>query len=521
MEKHATELIETVDVAPTGGSKGTSDNNTLTDFDGTSESFPREAWGVTAATVAWGAAFACTQVVTAILGPVLARVGDSCGRRGAILLGLSVGAFGMIISATSTNINMTITGSCLFGISYGSAGNIYSAGSEVVPRAHRGTAQVIILLGTFSGVLIGLFAQGALIATNVGGYDGWRASFWIDFILHLIAIALFFAYYRPKAVENPLGLSILQRVLAIDLTGCALLGAGLCPIMVSVRGSGTRFKKDGLFTHALFGNRNFLTALISIAVEGLIYNVFTNFYGVETAVLWEARALPLALRFSPFPFAALVAAPIFGYIVYRNKDAQGVLIAGYCFSLAAVVGMATVELGTNKVVTLYAAFAGAGFASPLVFLNMISQLAVPAHHIGGATALLITARSVGGPVGIASAIYTSKASTIIPAYITAAVVKAGLPATSVSQVIAGFTAGNSTMVLDAVGMTADVHAKGSRALQLGYVDSYRYVWIATVPFIVVAIVILFFLRSTKDAMNGVIDRGVETHPHQKEAKSEA
>lgn len=34
-------------------------------------------------------------------------------------------------------------------------------------------------------------------------------------------------------------------------------------------------KKDGLFTHDLFQNSNFVCCLLSIFVEGLIYNVFT------------------------------------------------------------------------------------------------------------------------------------------------------------------------------------------------------------------------------------------------------
>ena len=85
----------------------------------------------------------------------------------------------------------------------------------------------------------------------------------------------------------------------------------------------------------------------------MVYNIFTNFYGVTTAMVWESRPLPLALRFSPFTFAALFAAPIFGFIVYKTKDAKWVLVAGYGLSLAAVVGMATAKLGTNKVVTLY------------------------------------------------------------------------------------------------------------------------------------------------------------------------
>ena len=53
--------------------------------------------------------------------------------------------------AVSTNINMCIAGASLFGLSYGSGGNVFSVSSEVVPRAHRGTAQVMTLFGAIVG----------------------------------------------------------------------------------------------------------------------------------------------------------------------------------------------------------------------------------------------------------------------------------------------------------------------------------------------------------------------------------
>lgn len=59
-----------------------------------------------------------------------------------------------------------------------------------------------------------------------------------------------------------------------------------------------------------------------------------HYYGVETAVLWEARPYLLATRFSAFVFAAAFAAVVYGFIVFRIRDAKWVLIAGYTFFLA-------------------------------------------------------------------------------------------------------------------------------------------------------------------------------------------
>ena len=60
MDKPSTDFLESADFP--ASSKEASAANTLIDNDGGSEAFPREAWGVTAATYAWGVSFACTQV---------------------------------------------------------------------------------------------------------------------------------------------------------------------------------------------------------------------------------------------------------------------------------------------------------------------------------------------------------------------------------------------------------------------------------------------------------------------------
>ncbi|KAL8292166.1 hypothetical protein RQP46_001632 [Phenoliferia psychrophenolica] len=429
------------------------------------------------------------QVVTAVLGPVLARIGDSCGRRYVILLGIFFGALGSLIMALATDINMAIAGASLFGLSYGSGGNVFSVSSEVLPRAHRGTAQVMTLFGAIFGVLIGLYAGANLILTHPGNYPGWRSASWLNFALHVFTFALFAIFYHPRAVANPSGFSVLQRIGQIDLVGCALLAAGICPF---------------------------------IAVEGLIYNVFTHFFAVETALLWDARPYFLATRFAAFVFAAAITAPLYGLYVYRFKDAKAVLLFGYGAFLAGLIGMATVTLGTNKVSIIYCVLCGIGFAAPLVFLNMVTQLAVKPELMGLATSLIISSRSIGGAVGIAicGAVFTSKATVKIPAYVIAAVVKAGLPAASIPAVVGGIAGSKPAMYASAKGVTPAIIAAGKRALLLAYTDSLRFIWIVAIPFVVLGIVGLMFLQSTVHAMDATVDRPIETSRH-KELVSDA
>ena len=68
-----------------------------------------------------------------------------------ILVGVFIGAIGVLIMSLATGINMAIAGSAIFGVSYGSGGNIFSVCSEILPRRHRGTAQIALLLGSIIG----------------------------------------------------------------------------------------------------------------------------------------------------------------------------------------------------------------------------------------------------------------------------------------------------------------------------------------------------------------------------------
>ncbi|KAL8278276.1 hypothetical protein RQP46_009308 [Phenoliferia psychrophenolica] len=490
------------------------------------------------------------QVTTAILGPLLARIGDTCGRREVILFGVAVGGIGCIIISVAPTVNVAIAGATVFGVCYASGGNIYTASSEVLPRRHRGTAQITILLGSITGVLLGLYVGANFIQNNPGGYPGWRSASWFNVATHFVTFLLFFFFYHPSPVPNPQGLTVAKRIMQIDWLGCLLLGAGICPLMVGLIwggavypwGSATIiavlvvgvgmfgllavhqvwFRKDGLFSHQLFQNPNFLTCLLSILVEGLIYNVFTHYFAVETAVLWDPRPYFLATRFMPFTIGAALACPAYGYYVYRYKDAKYVLVFGYSAFLAGVIGMAAAKLDTDKITVVYSTLCGVGFAAPLVFLNMVTQLSVDPALMGLATALVISSRAIGGALGIAicGAVFTSKVTESIPAYVAKAALEAGLPATSLKQFIGGLATKNATLVGTTPGVTTLIVEVGTDAIRRAYLYSFQMMWLTAIPFIAVGILGLFALKSTKKEMNAVVDRPVE-YTHHKESVSEA
>ena len=95
--------------------------------------------------------------------------------------------------------------------------------------------------------------------------------------------------------------------------------------------------------------------------------------------------------------------------------------------------------------------------------------------------LLVALRQAGGSIGPAacSAVYTNKLTDKLPAYISAAALGAGLPASSLSTFVPALAADNATLAAQSTGAnTAFIGAADAAATQ-AYVDSLRYGALAT------------------------------------------
>jgi hypothetical protein len=70
-------------------------------------------------------------------------------------------------------------------------------------------------------------------------------------------------------------------------------------------------------------------------------------------------------------------------------------------------------------------------------------------------------------------------ATFLPELVVPAATSAGLPAESLPALFAGITAGNFTAV---PGITPEIIAAAGAATQQAYLESFRYVFYATIPF---------------------------------------
>lgn len=91
--------------------------------------------------------------------------------------------------------------------------------------------------------------------------------------------------------------------------------------------------------------------------------------------------------------------------------------------------------------------------------------------------------------------------------------KAGLPDSSVPALLEAFSAG--TGFTDVPGLDTGILAAATHASQDSYAAAYRLAWSSIIPFVVLALVAIFFLKGVKDLMTEHVEATVE-----KDAKAE-
>jgi len=146
-----------------------------------------------------------------------------------------------------------------------------------------------------------------------------------------------------------------------------------------------------------------------------------------------------------------------------------------------------------------------------VVATMVTFRLKDQRDIGAAAGLSGSIRSLLGSASAAiySAILRSRLSHTVPAKVPAAVIEAGLPASSVPAFIQALELGTAAALTAVKGVTPQIIAAGTRAYQVANADAYRTVFLATIAFGGLGILLGVFIPNADDHLTG--DIAVKLH----------
>lgn len=198
------------------------------------------------------------------------------------------------------------------------------------------------------------------------------------------------------------------------------------------------------------------------------------------------------------------------------KQLKWPVVFGILAFLVATIGWATCTADSWIRALVFSGVAGLGFASILMLLVTLVQLSTPPLYIGVASALAISARTLGGTVGygVSTVIYNNLYDSRMATKIAAAVAPLGFDMSNVGSLIGGILSHNTAAV---PGLTPDILAAANAANREASEYAYARIWWATIPAVILALFGMTFIRDPSDRMDWVVDAPLEKIKHQVEA----
>jgi len=163
----------------------------------------------------------------------------------------------------------------------------------------------------------------------------------------------------------------------------------------------------------------------------------------------------------------------------------------------------------NHAQIVFNVLAGLGQSGPLTLLVALVQFTAPHAYLSTATGLAFSARALGGAFGSAvlNTIINSKISSSWASAVSSAATEAGLPSSSVPSLLKALESGEGFTEIP--GISPKSLGVAMHASHVVYAAVYRLAWSSIIPFVVLALVAIVFLKGVKELMTEHVEATVE------------
>lgn len=395
---------------------------------------------------------------------------------------------------------------------------IYPSIAELLPNRYRS-----IGVGFTDFCLLPFSTFGPLIGLTLAQRASWRWVFILGAITGVIAFVGTAIFYTPpsrplrdrtrtqilRELDYP-GIFFYTAGLTLFLLGLGWAGvtqpwksaAVLVPLilgfvifaMAFVWDFGGYAKRPNFPYHIMSKVREYTVLLILIFVVGLVYISMTDLIPQNLANVYTRDATKAGFYNIPAGFGGSLGGAVLGTFAYRIRHIHIQLVVAITVQtiFTALLALSTPDRLPLAIVCQF--FANTPFAWLTTCCYLTASIHVPQRNIGLALGLLGTFRFLGGSIGttIFTTILQNKSTPAILSRVTDAVVPLGFPSEQIPELIA-YLSGTAT-VGNLTDTSADVVDAANKAIQWGWSDAYRIVWLSTIPFGVIAFVGALFVR---------------------------
>lgn len=487
-----------------------------------------------ASQVAWMST--APYVVASVFIVPFGELSDLLGRKYFLCTCLAAGVVGTLVTGRAGSFGQAVGGQCISGIALVLAYFPAPLVQEIVPKLARPVVMGIggCIVGT--GFIIAPLVEGACIKAGYGGVlEGWRVGYYISAGMYAAAIVGVLIFYKPAARPNPTHTSAFSRLLKIDWIGTFLLAAGLTLFLVGLSGGGTLHPwdsaatlaliiiggvfliglvvwctigtKEGIFLHSLFTHRNFAITLVVRGVGTFAQIGCQAFIPQLIVIVFTSDGVLQAVWQLPFAVSLIFGALVAGIGMRVTREIRWLAVLAMAF-LALGSGLLTIIKPDENFARFFfpTAIVGFGIGMEAQIMYVLAGLCTPDHLIGTALMVASLSGAVSGAVGVVifQVIFNAEITKNLPKFVAEAVLPAGLPMKDLLPLLEAIATRDPAALEQVPGITPTILGAAAAAIKNAYAYSFHDVWYALLAFALVAMIISFFIGTTKLQMTDAV-----------------
>lgn len=499
------------------------------------------------------------MLTTTVTVPIAGKMSDIFGRRKILLSGVVIFILGSFLSGSSLSIEQLIFARAFQGIGGGIImANAFTVAGDLFSPRERGKWQ---------GLIGAVFGLSSVVGPLLGGFltdphdffgltTNWRWTFWINVPIGLISFAIIEKYlpvirhdHKPRIDylgASLLAVSLSSLILAVDNTDkifATIIDAGVSITTLKVALYGLFVAATAGFIYVqsrvsepiiplnFFKKRNFSLLMAVSILFGAAFLGAILYLTQFNQQVFGANATNSGLMLLPMVFGLTISAATTGQLVSKTGKYKKALIAGFSLATVAIFALTTLTPDSayiQEAIIMF--FAGVGLGVSMPIINIAVQNEFTQRDLGAATASAQLFRGLGSTIGTAvlgtmliSGITSQLGAIEKDTYIQAlkqqpaasqmlgdistdTVLNLNMPDLK-SRINDQITAATSHLPVESQqvvrGQFYKVQEEFSTKIVYAFSDSLRYVFYTSAALMLLATVLVFFVRekALKDGPN--------------------